>query len=1295
MRMQFPHVFSSLAQCLLLSGCFLFIGLTQVDAQISVSGYTPKPEPTKSEAEQERRNKLPFSRRYAQIKLDEAPLHRLPALESKWLKAPTRQKRTRVGVVRRLTQSLAGASGNGYDVTEGKVFVHRLMATGAQAVRVHFTSVNLPPGAQILVYARDQANEVYGPYTARGPEGTGDFWTPPITGENVVVEYFTPAASPDETPPYLIPEISHLYRQINLTSAQTEQDAALCHLDVPAEWKEAAKSVAAITYLTPRYEYACSATLLNSVGNTGVPYLLTANHCVSRQQEASNLQVTWFKDSVSPANRQSTFGAEIVATGLGGDFTLLKLRQAPPAGARFLGWTTEPSAIASMITGIHHPQNSYQRISFGKTIPDTCPPDIPAELCAGFQSVRWDAGITEPGSSGSGLLVGTAADPKLVGTLTGGASSCANPQGTDVYGRFASYFSAFEFYLTGAGCAYQPDEVEKYIGATGGESSLVLNSKGTCSWTATSLTSWLQITAGNNGSGSGTIRYQAEPNPGNELRLGFLKVAGQIVAVTQAGTDSGCGKIPETIFSGERVYYTRALTSNDCHSLLLPGAKADRYTLNGKAGQQLALEVFTDTFEPFVSIFGPDGRLLSYNQYGRIGYRAPGLYLELPTDGKYTIEVAAGDLEGLGQYNLWFYKGCECTLTGGQKTFDGKGGQSEFTINLPPDCAWQVEYKHDWITMNSPTSGVGASKLTFTVLTADDVNQQRTGYIRLFFPSTSSSNRIQFGDIVQTFPCAYKFSPFTVNIGNMGITNGSLALEKGGYCPIPEIKSDSPWLTIPTPPIEYLNYVRYQVRNANLSPLPRTGKITANEAMYSVTQPGLGAACKIGSLAIGQTIASTLDRDCPLPGINSGGFEEIYRGSYYAFQGTAGQQIKLSASATEMNLVLYLIGPDGQDLTPESGGNVYSHWLPKQGGYTLPQTGRYVIAVGGYQPDLSRTQFTLSVTEVSGNACDWQVTPADTTVAGAGGPVQFQIAKTSGTGCAWKAQSLEPWVSINTESGLTDSTITLQIAPNPGGLRIGFVLIAGQHLRLSQEQTSALGIVSGASYTRQFALGAIVSIFGTNLATATLPVPSLPLPYELGGTKVQLLRDRTFSPNVLNAQLFYVSPTQVNFLLPDIFLQPGEDLTVLVTDANGYRSAGQIKVEAIAPALFSAHANGKGVAAALIQRVRGDVHKYEPVEEKSGTEIVHKAIDLGTDEERVYLLLYGTGIRSRYFTSPAKVRVGALELEAEYTGPQGYFAGLDQVNILLPKSLRGKGIVSVSLMIGGKTTNSVEVKFAP
>ena len=45
-----------------------------------------------------------------------------------------------------------------------------------------------------------------------------------------------------------------------------------------------------------------------------------------------------------------------------------------------------------------------------------------------------------------------------------------------------------------------------------------------------------------------------------------------------------------------------------------------------------------------------------------------------------------------------------------------------------------------------------------------------------------------------------------------------------------------------------------------------------------------------------------------------------------------------------------------------------------------------------------------------------------------------------------------------------------------------------------------------------------------------------------------------------------------------------------------------------------------------------------------------------------------------------------------YAGPQGQFAGLDQVNITLPSSLAGTGEASVYLVADGKMSNVASMK---
>ena len=49
-------------------------------------------------------------------------------------------------------------------------------------------------------------------------------------------------------------------------------------------------------------------------------------------------------------------------------------------------------------------------------------------------SMSWQSGITEGGSSGSGIFLNDT--QQLVGTLHGGSSSCDTPAGPDFYGRF-------------------------------------------------------------------------------------------------------------------------------------------------------------------------------------------------------------------------------------------------------------------------------------------------------------------------------------------------------------------------------------------------------------------------------------------------------------------------------------------------------------------------------------------------------------------------------------------------------------------------------------------------------------------------------------------------------------------------------------------------------------------------------------------------------------------------------------------------------------------------------------------
>lgn len=232
--------------------------------------------------------------------------------------------------------------------------------------------------------------------------------------------------------------------------------------------------------------------------------------------------------------------------------------------------------------------------------------------------------------------------------------------------------------------------------------------------------------------------------------------------------------------------------------------------------------------------------------------------------------------------------------------------------------------------------------------------------------------------------------------------------------------------------------------------------------------------------------------------------------------------------------------------------------------------------------------------------------------------------------------------------------------------------------------------VSGASFARNaIAAEAIVSGFGTGMANDAASATALPLPTDLAGARVYV-RD---SANVERlAPLFYVSPLQINYLIP-AGTAPG-DATVVIARDGAVVATESLQVTPTAPAIFAANSNGQGVAAALVQRVRGDGSQtFEPVAQYDAAQRTFTAtpIDLGPDSDQVFLVLFGTGIRHRNPLGTVQAKIGGANVEVLYAGAQGGYVGLDQVNLRVPRSLLGSGEVDVVLIVDRQAANTVRI----
>jgi uncharacterized protein (TIGR03437 family) len=113
------------------------------------------------------------------------------------------------------------------------------------------------------------------------------------------------------------------------------------------------------------------------------------------------------------------------------------------------------------------------------------------------------------------------------------------------------------------------------------------------------------------------------------------------------------------------------------------------------------------------------------------------------------------------------------------------------------------------------------------------------------------------------------------------------------------------------------------------------------------------------------------------------------------------------------------------------------------------------------------------------------------------------------------------------------------------------------------------GTVNAADYTRSFAPGAIVSIFGTNLATAAQAAPQLPLTTSMQGTTVLVFG--------VPAPLLYVSAGQINAQLP---YGASGNTSIQVKTAAGTSNTDTIFVAARAPKIFSIDFSGQGAVVA-------------------------------------------------------------------------------------------------------------------
>ena len=341
----------------------------------------------------------------------------------------------------------------------GFVWAASIASEGAGGLRVHLTDFRLPPNAELYLYS--PSGEAYGPYRDAGPGGDGDFWTDSILDSEgvLVLRQFGPATAEERRQiTFTISAVGHIAPQLPqelATAATAFCNNPSCIIDVscvsdPAV-ADVTNAVAQLEWIAGPYLWTCTGGLLADTDTTTeIPYLVTANHCISRAKDAKNLEAFFhYRTSTCgqacPANTgfPKTLGATIKATGTVGDFTLLQLNQAPPSGTVMLGWNSAPVAFNNGLDlyRISHPNFGAQVFSHHQV-------DANVGTCGGWprgeriysQDVQ---GAIDGGSSGSPVVN---AAGQVVGQLSGVCGlnvgdACDAASNSTVDGALASYFA--------------------------------------------------------------------------------------------------------------------------------------------------------------------------------------------------------------------------------------------------------------------------------------------------------------------------------------------------------------------------------------------------------------------------------------------------------------------------------------------------------------------------------------------------------------------------------------------------------------------------------------------------------------------------------------------------------------------------------------------------------------------------------------------------------------------------------------------------------------------------------------
>ena len=368
-------------------------------------------------------------------------------------------------------QPTRGKSGEASPTRDGGlVWAAVVTSKNAGAIRLHVEDMSLPRNMELYFYSRN--GQAHGPYTGTGPDGTGEFWTATIFGSEAILQLRVSSAATKLD----LSSVSFRVIEAGLITPRFVGGLVVPNAPPPPGWPcgnpncvvdascfggiadTLALAVGKMEWIQGAYIYTCTGGLISDNNPSQDNFFLTANHCISKNNSAKSVNLYW-RFATSSCNASScpsnngwpyqTSGATVSKTNRKGDYSLLHLNSAPPAGSVTLGWTSTPVANTNA-TDLYRVSNP----NFGPQVYSQHRVDTSAPTCSSWPRgeriySRDITGAIDGGSSGSPIVN---ASSQIVGQLSGTCGSnpsnpCSSGPGEDnatVDGAFAFYYTAVQ-----------------------------------------------------------------------------------------------------------------------------------------------------------------------------------------------------------------------------------------------------------------------------------------------------------------------------------------------------------------------------------------------------------------------------------------------------------------------------------------------------------------------------------------------------------------------------------------------------------------------------------------------------------------------------------------------------------------------------------------------------------------------------------------------------------------------------------------------------------------------------------